>query len=107
MAVINFHVCVPKDVTLLYPGPLQNLLHFGASVDGDVENCMELLAGEETALPERLNWLLMLYTANSMAAWQLVADGLISCGTPELIQVHTQRNRYRNPISATLKSARW
>ncbi|MCA9948543.1 MAG: RNB domain-containing ribonuclease [Anaerolineales bacterium] len=80
----------PKDVTLLHPGPLQNLTTL-TSVDGDVETAWELLAGEETALPELAELAFDAFTPQTAwAAWQLVADGLYFSGTPELIQVHTE-----------------
>jgi exoribonuclease-2 len=79
----------PKDVTLLHPGPLENLRQL-TSPTGDVQTAWELLAGETTTLEEMATLAFGSFTPQTAwAVWQQVVDGLYAEGEPEAIVVHT------------------
>lgn len=75
-----------KDITLLHPGPVQNLnLDAG---EGNVEEAWELLQGEQPSLEELAELVFGEFTpASAWGAWQLVADGLYFQGALEAIEV--------------------
>jgi len=75
-----------KDITLLHPGPVQNLnLDAG---EGNVEEAWELLQGEQPSLEELAELVFGEFTpASAWGAWQLVADGLYFQGALESIEV--------------------
>ena len=75
-----------KDITLLHPGPVQNLnLDPG---EGNVEEAWELLQGEQPSLQELAELVFGEFTpASAWGAWQLVTDGLYFRGTLEGIEV--------------------
>jgi len=75
----------PKDVSLLHPGPLQNL-NLQPPQETEIETAWELLAGSTTTLAELAELAYGAYTpATAWAAWQWVADGLYFSGAPEAI----------------------
>ena len=78
-----------KDVTLLHPGPL-NDLHSLRPLSGDVHTAWELLTGEPTTLADVAELTYGEFSpAAAWAAWQLVDDGLYYEGSPEEILAHT------------------
>ncbi|RME97536.1 MAG: RNB domain-containing ribonuclease, partial [Chloroflexi bacterium] len=71
----------PKDVTLLHPGPVKNLLGL-TPPPGDVETAWELLAGQTTSLAELAELIFDEFTpATAWAVWQLLDDGLYFRGS--------------------------
>lgn len=73
----------PKDITLLHPGPLQNLSDLTPQ-KGEIKTAWELLAGSSITLAELAELIYQVYTpATAWAAWQLVEEGLYFRGTPE------------------------
>jgi len=79
----------PKDVTLLHPGPVQNLNGLRPPA-GEPLIAWELLAGSRTTLSELAELAFDAYTpATAWAVWQLLEDGLYFTGTPGAIVVHT------------------
>jgi exoribonuclease II len=78
----------PKDVTLLHPGPIGNLLEL-QPVSGDVLTAWELLDGQSITLPELSELTYGVYTpSTAWAAWQLVEEGTYFSGSPEAISTH-------------------
>ncbi len=74
-----------KDVVLLHPGPLHNLVGVDA-LHGEVEENWELLEDSTTEIRELSELIFGDYTpATAWAAWQLVEEGLYFSGTPEQI----------------------
>lgn len=74
----------PKDVTLLHPGPLQDLKQL-VDLDGDVNTAWELLAadGAVHTLPELAELAFGAFSpASAWAAWRILDDGLYFSGTP-------------------------
>ncbi len=79
----------PKDIQLLHPGPIQQFSEL-KEVTGDVETAWELLAGENSTLPELAELAFDEYTpATAWAVWQLLADGLYFSGNLDAIEAHT------------------
>lgn len=79
----------PKDVLLLHPGPVESLASL-KPLHGDVQTAWELLAGENTTLPELAELAYGDFTPSiAWATWQLVAEGLYFAGEPDAIKVHT------------------
>jgi exoribonuclease II len=78
----------PKDVTLLHPGPIGNLLEL-QPVSGDALTARELLDGQSTTLSELTELTYGVYTpSTAWAAWQLVEEGIYFSGSPEAINTH-------------------
>lgn len=80
----------PKDVTMLHPGPLQNLAEL-QPLEGDVTTAWELLAGESTTLEELAELAFDDFTpATAWATWLLLEDGLYFTGSPDNIQARIE-----------------
>jgi exoribonuclease-2 len=99
----------PKDVTLLHPGPVENLS--GLQIhEGEIETAWELLVGETTNLAELAELIYGEYTpAAAWAVWQLVVDGLYFGGSTREIVVRTPefvaRARAKREAKAAEKKA--
>jgi exoribonuclease-2 len=86
-----------KDIEVLHPGPLDSLDSL-VPLDGDVDEALELLEGEQTHLQELTELLYGDFTpVHAWSAWQLVAEGLYFEGIPRSIQP-----RSREQIEADL-----
>ena len=95
----------PKDVELLHPGPLNSLKDL-RSIPGEVLAAWEILAGEQTALPDLAELAYGAFTPSSAwAAWQLVADGVYFEGTPERIRARTAEEVARRKLERDLAEA--
>lgn len=95
----------PKDVSLLHPGPLDNL---GQLVPqrGEVQTAWELLAGGTTGLGELAELVYGVYSpATAWAAWELVADGLYFRGRPEEIVANTPEQVAREQAAREARAA--
>ena len=80
----------PKDVTVLHPGPLEELSDLRPPPDGEVKTAWELLAGERTTLAELSELAYGDFTpATAWALWQMVTDGLYFSGEVGRIAVHS------------------
>ncbi len=76
----------PKDVLLLHPGPILDLLELRQAGGGEVETAWELLAAQATELAELTELIHGEYTpATAWATWGLVEDGLYFQGAPDEI----------------------
>lgn len=96
----------PKDVTLLHPGPLEDLGQLQPQT-GEVEAAWEILAGNRTSLAELAELAYGAYTpASAWAAWELVADGLYFRGTPDQVQACTPEELARERETRQAKVAR-
>jgi exoribonuclease-2 len=93
----------PKDVVPLHPGPLSSLGQLQPQTGEQLQSAWELLdAGDETDVPELAELLYGAYSpATAWSTWQLVADGLMFEGTPDLLkarpadEVTAERERRR------------
>ncbi len=96
----------PKDVLLLHPGPVSGLSEL-SELEGNIDEAWELVSGSETNLAELSELIFGDFTpATAWAAWQLVADGLYFCGTPESItarsaeQIRVDREERESKLAA-------
>lgn len=79
-----------KDFVLLHPGPVAGWPRLDAP-SGNLEEALELLAGEAPALPEVAELVFGEFSpATAWATWELLADGLYFEGTPEQIRVRSE-----------------
>ncbi len=79
-----------KDVTVLHPGPIEDLAQLQPPKGGEVNTAWELLAGERTTLADLSELAYGEFTpATAWALWQMVDDGLYFRGGIENIQVQT------------------
>lgn len=83
----------PKDITLLHPGPIQNLkeLSSAPAASSELEAACEMLYGEQTNIQEFSELAYEAWTPSS--AWEvigLLGDGLLLSGEPWEITVHTE-----------------
>ncbi|MCP4357845.1 MAG: RNB domain-containing ribonuclease [Chloroflexi bacterium] len=79
----------PKDVTLLHPGPVENLSQLQPPT-GEIETAWELLIGETPTLPDVAELTYDDFTpASAWGVWQLLDDGLYFTGQPNAIHVNT------------------
>jgi exoribonuclease-2 len=95
----------PKDVTLLHPGPLDNL---GELVPqrGEVKTAWELLVGTTTRLGELAELVYGAYSpATAWAAWELVGNGLYFRGRPEEIVANTPEQVAREQAAREARAA--
>jgi exoribonuclease-2 len=80
----------PKDVTLLHPGPVDNLSQIEEQKEfsEDLLAAWELLAGSETNLRELVELAYGSFTpSTTWSVWKIIADGLYFSGDPERISV--------------------
>jgi exoribonuclease-2 len=95
----------PKDVVLLHPGPLHNLVELQPQT-GEIRTAWELLAGSTTTLAELAE---LAYGDNSpavfWAAWQQVADGLYFQGIPEEVVARTPEEVAQEQAARAAKAA--
>jgi len=95
----------PKDITLLHPGPLNQLADLRPQ-RGEVKVAWELLAGSTTTLPELAELIYEQYTpVTAWATWELVDDGLYFSGTPEAIQAATPEEVAQEQTNRAAKEA--
>ncbi len=95
----------PKDVTLLHPGPIQNLSRLGEA-EGDWETAWELLAGETTTLEELAELAYGEFTPKTAwAAWQLVAEGVHFRGEPGAIEARSPEDVAKDQAARHAKAA--
>ena len=81
----------PKDVTLLHPGPVEDLSKLSAP-PGDVETGWELLAGEKTTISELADLIYGEWTpGTAWAVYILLDDGLYFGGKPGEIIANTMQ----------------
>ncbi|MGE5223514.1 MAG: ribonuclease catalytic domain-containing protein [Omnitrophica WOR_2 bacterium] len=81
----------PKDVVLLHPGPFRSLAGLRDILPGEVEAAWEILAGQETTLPELAELIYAEFTpATAWSTWLLIEDGLYFHGAPEKVTARTQ-----------------
>ena len=75
----------PKDVSLLHPGPLDNLDSL-SDCSGDIQTAWDLLAGRQTNLKELAELAYGDFTpSTAWAVWNLLEDGLYFQGSPDEI----------------------
>jgi exoribonuclease-2 len=75
----------PKDVSLLHPGPLDNLDGL-SDCSGDVQTAWDLLSGQQTNLKELAELAYGDFTpSTAWAVWNLLEDGLYFQGSPDEI----------------------
>lgn len=80
-----------KDVTLLHPGPLDNLDKLDKNPQGEIKVAWQLLSGRTTTLDELTELAYGEFTPQTAwATWQWVEDGLYFEGAPDEITVHTK-----------------
>ena len=95
----------PKDVDLLHPGPL-NSLNDLRKVAGDAATAWEILAGEQTTLPDLAELAYGTFTpAAAWTAWQLVAEGVYFEGSPERIRARTAEEVARLKLERDIAEA--
>lgn len=79
----------PKDVTVLHPGPLGSLAEL-RPLEGEIQIAWEMLAGNQTNLPELAELAYGVFSPiTAWAAWQRVMEGFYFDGKPDAIQVRT------------------
>lgn len=79
-----------KDVTLLHPGPMKSLGELKPQ-SGDLDMAWQILAGEQTNLPELAELIYGAFTpATAWAAFQQLLEGIYFEGTPESIRARTE-----------------
>ena len=95
----------PKDVLLLHPGPVTGLRGLDAPA-GEVEAACDLLAGEQTTLPELADLIYGAYTpATAWATWRLVSEGLYFQGTPDAVRARPLAEVERERLARQAKTA--
>jgi len=95
-----------KDVLFLHPGPVANLDDLDAG-QGELEEAIELLEGENTSLPELAELLYGDFTpAAAWSAWSLLSEGLYFEGTPEALHARDPRQVKAEIAERTLKEQR-
>ncbi len=76
-----------KDIRLLHPGPVTDLAALNDPPQGNLEETLELLEGEETTLAELAELLHGEFTPRTAwATWLVLQDGVYFEGTPEKIR---------------------
>lgn len=96
----------PKDVTVLHPGPLEDLAHLQPPPNGEVKTAWELLAGERTTLAELSELAYGDFTpATAWALWQIVEDGLYFSGEVDRVKVHTAETVAQEEANREAKAA--
>ena len=100
----------PKDLTLLHPGPVDDLSKLSVP-HGDVETGWELLAGEETTIDELAELIYGEWTpGTAWAVYLLLDDGLFFGGKPEEIVANTEQEVETKKADRLAKAAeieRW
>ncbi|MEM7345096.1 MAG: RNB domain-containing ribonuclease [Chloroflexota bacterium] len=107
------HVKVrPKDVQLLHPGPVQNLIsllkrrvNITDTLPEEIEVGWELLAGEETTLADLSDLVYGEFTpSTAWQLWQYVSDGLYFQGVPDAITVRDEAEVAQDRSSRNAKA---
>lgn len=79
----------PKDISLLHPGPIEDLSTLQPQT-GEVEAAWELLDGGATSLEDLAELIYGAYTpATAWAAWRQVAEGLYFYGEPASVRARS------------------
>lgn len=79
-----------KDITLLHPGPMKSLGELKPQ-SGDLDMAWQILAGEQTNLPELAELIYGAFTpATAWAAFQQLLEGIYFEGAPESIRARTE-----------------